>query len=86
MMELGATVCTARRAALRRVPGRRVVRERGRPAAAPRPRAPPRPRFEDTDRYARGRDRRRAAGGRPLPALGAGARSSARSPASRATA
>ena len=56
MMELGATVCRPRRAALRRVPGARgcaARRRRGRAARARRRRAGER--FEDTDRWARGR-------------------------------
>ena len=82
MMELGATVCRPRAPRVRRVSGRRgLPRAAARGAAA----AGRRSRFEDTDRWARGRVARRAAGGRGA----AGARASgasARWPVSSATA
>jgi A/G-specific adenine glycosylase len=68
MMELGATVCTARRPRCGACPVRRWCAARGpRPGAAPaRPRA--RQRFEDTDRWARGRIVAALVAGAPLPA------------------
>jgi A/G-specific adenine glycosylase len=54
MMELGATVCTARAPRCETCPVAAWCRSAGAPATAP-PAATSRPRFEDTDRYARGR-------------------------------
>jgi A/G-specific adenine glycosylase len=54
MMELGATVCTARAPRCDACPVAAWCASAGAPAAAP-PAAAPRARFEDTDRYARGR-------------------------------
>ena len=69
MMELGATVCRARGAALRRVPGGRWCASRGRVAASPsaRGRGAARERFEDTNRWARGRVVAALAAGEALP-------------------
>jgi len=53
MMELGATVCTARAARCGECPVAAWCASAGAPPAAPS--AGPRERFEDTDRYARGR-------------------------------
>jgi A/G-specific adenine glycosylase len=54
-MELGATVCGARRACCGGCPAERWCPSAGRVAVAPPRPAGSRPRFEDTDRYARGR-------------------------------
>ena len=54
LMELGATVCTARAPACAACPAA-SCRSRGRPASAPVVRRGERVRFEDTDRYVRGR-------------------------------
>ena len=64
MMELGATVCRAARAALRRLPGRATAARGGGGRAAPRAGAE---RFEDTDRWARGRVVAALLAGEPLP-------------------
>jgi len=67
MMELGATVCEARRARCDLCP-LTSCRSRGAPRR-PSPRAPSRrPRFEETDRYARGRVLAAAVAGAALPA------------------
>ena len=59
LMELGATVCQARRAACDRCPVKAgcAAAHRGGPRIPPRSKAhrTPRPRFEETDRYLRGR-------------------------------
>jgi A/G-specific adenine glycosylase len=67
MMELGATVCTARapRCAACPVAGDCA----GPDALEPPPPARPRPRFEDTDRWARGRVVAALLAGAPLPEL-----------------
>jgi A/G-specific adenine glycosylase len=67
LMDLGATICTARRPRCGICP-LTACPSRGRVADAPR-RAAGRPRFEDTDRYARGRVVAALAHGGPLPAL-----------------
>jgi A/G-specific adenine glycosylase len=54
IMDLGATVCTARAPRCDACPLAAACRSRGRTLAPPRPRAR-RERFEDTDRYVRGR-------------------------------
>ena len=54
IMDLGATVCTARAPRCHACPLAAGCRSRGRTAAPPRPRVR-RERFEDTDRYVRGR-------------------------------
>jgi A/G-specific adenine glycosylase len=54
-MELGATVCGARRARCGACPAAPWCPSRDRVAVAPRRPSGRRPRFEDTDRYARGR-------------------------------
>ena len=67
-MELGATVCTARRPACERCPvdGLSLTR----PCGCRAPASPPaeRVRFEDTDRYVRGRIVAALVAGEPLPA------------------
>jgi len=63
LMELGATVCTARVARCAACPLATGCTSAGRPAERPAP-ATPRPRFEDTNRSVRGR---------VVPALAAGA-------------
>jgi A/G-specific adenine glycosylase len=68
MMELGATVCTARAARCDACPAAAWCASAGAPAAAERARTP-RPRFEDTDRYARGRIVAALLEGAALPAL-----------------
>ena len=69
MMELGATVCTARAARCGACP----VAAWCASAGAPPPRRARRrgrgPRFEDTDRYARGRVVAALLAGEPLPVL-----------------
>ena len=68
MMELGATVCTARAARCGACPVAPWCASAGAPAgAAAAPRR--RPRFEETDRYARGRIVAALLAGEPLPAL-----------------
>ncbi len=68
MMELGATVCTARAPRCGACPVADWCAGAGAPAATA-PAAPPRPRFEETDRYARGRIVAALLGDAPLPAL-----------------
>jgi A/G-specific adenine glycosylase len=70
MMELGATVCTARAARCDACPVAAWCASAGAPAPA-RTALPasPRPRFEDTDRYARGRIVAALLEGAELPAL-----------------
>ncbi|HTE62922.1 MAG TPA: A/G-specific adenine glycosylase [Solirubrobacteraceae bacterium] len=68
MIELGATVCTARAPRCDACPVAAWCTSAGAPAAAP-PAAAPRPRFEDTDRYARGRIVAALLEDRALPAL-----------------
>ena len=63
MMELGATVCTARAARCGACPVAARCASAGAPPA-PRRAARPRPRFEETDRFARGRVVAALAGGR----------------------
>jgi len=65
MMELGATVCTARAPGCERCPVRRWC---ARLVAAPRP-ARARERFEDTNRWVRGQVVAALAAGRPLPRI-----------------
>ena len=86
MMDLGATVCRARDAALRRVPGGRVVRvARARRVARAAP-GRSRERFEDTARWARGRVVAALAAGEALPPdVARGAPARARWPGSSAT-
>jgi A/G-specific adenine glycosylase len=69
MMELGATVCTARAPRCAACPVAAWCAGAGAGAPPPRPRAAPRPRFEDTDRYARGRILAALLDGAELPAL-----------------
>ena len=66
MMELGATVCTARAARCAVCPIAGGCASAGRPAARPARRAP-RPRFEDTNRWVRGRVVAALAAGEGLP-------------------
>ena len=68
MMELGATVCTARAPRCDACPVRAWCASAGAPAPARGP-AAPRPRFEDTDRFARGRIVAALLAGAPLPDL-----------------
>jgi len=68
MMELGATVCTARAARCDACPVAAWCASAGAPAR-PAPAGRPRPRFEDTDRYARGRIVAALLAREPLPAL-----------------
>jgi len=68
MMELGATVCGARRPRCDACPIG-ACRSRGRVAPAPAGRARGAARFEDTDRYARGRVVAALAAGEELPDL-----------------
>jgi A/G-specific adenine glycosylase len=65
LMDLGATICTARAPRCEACPMTRCA-SRGAVAAPPR-RPGPRERFEDTDRYARGRVVAAVAAGEPLP-------------------
>jgi A/G-specific adenine glycosylase len=67
LMDLGATICTARRPRCQACP-LTGCRSRGR-VADPRPTGVRRPRFEDTDRYVRGRIVAALAEGSPLPVL-----------------
>jgi A/G-specific adenine glycosylase len=67
MMELGATVCTARAARCGSCPVAIWCASAGAPAPAPP--AAPRERFEETDRYARGRIVAALLDGETLPAL-----------------
>jgi A/G-specific adenine glycosylase len=66
MMELGATVCTARIARCAAGPLATGCASAGRPAERPA-RAAPRPRFEDTNRWVRGRVVAALAAGEGLP-------------------
>jgi A/G-specific adenine glycosylase len=67
LMELGATVCTARAPACEGCPAA-SCRSHGRPAIAPTARRPSeRVRFEETDRYVRGRIVAALAAGEPVP-------------------
>jgi A/G-specific adenine glycosylase len=66
-MELGATVCTARRPRCGECPLRRRCPSRGAVPAPERRQGPPRERFEDSDRYVRGRVVAALAAGEPLP-------------------
>ena len=68
MMELGATVCTARAARCGSCPVAAWCASADAPAPAPA-RTAPRARFEDTDRYARGRIVAALLAGADLPAL-----------------
>jgi A/G-specific adenine glycosylase len=68
MMELGATVCTARRPVCGDCPVATCCASAGTAAAPPRSRSG-RPRFEDTDRWARGRVLASLLAGEPPPAL-----------------
>jgi A/G-specific adenine glycosylase len=66
MMDLGATICTARRPRCERCPLAIPCASAGAvPVPAPAPRA--RPRFEDTDRFARGRIVAALAAGERVP-------------------
>ena len=67
MMELGATVCTARAPRCCTCPVEAWCEDAGQPRAAAA--SAPRPRFEDTDRYARGRIVAALLEGEELPAL-----------------
>jgi A/G-specific adenine glycosylase len=67
-MELGATVCGARRAACGECPARPWCPSAGRVVTPPRARGRRAVRFEDTDRYARGRVVAALAAGEGLPA------------------
>jgi A/G-specific adenine glycosylase len=66
MMELGATVCTARAARCEACPLASGCSSVGHPAARPA-RGAPRPRFEDTNRWVRGRVVAALAAGEGLP-------------------
>ena len=66
LMDLGATVCTARRPRCESCPLSGRCPSAGRVAEAPRSSAP-RVRFEDTDRFVRGRIVAALAAGAPLP-------------------
>ena len=66
MMDLGATICTARRARCEACPVARLCPSEG-AAAAPVTRSGARQRFEDTDRFARGRIVAALAAGEALP-------------------
>jgi A/G-specific adenine glycosylase len=66
MMDLGATICTARRPRCGVCPVAAECASAGAVAAPPRPRAA-RQRFEDTDRFARGRIVAALAAGESLP-------------------
>ena len=68
MMELGATVCTARAPRCGACPVAAWCASAGAPVPAREPTAP-RPRFEDTDRYVRGRIVAALLADEPLPAL-----------------
>jgi A/G-specific adenine glycosylase len=67
MMDLGATICTARRARCEACPVARLCPSAG-AVAAPVPRGAARQRFEDTDRFARGRIVAALAAGEAVPA------------------
>lgn len=67
MMELGATVCTARRAACDDCPAARWCGSRGAVAVPERAPAGSRERFEDTNRWVRGRVVAALAAGEDLP-------------------
>jgi A/G-specific adenine glycosylase len=69
MMELGATVCTARSARCEACPVSAHCASAGAPAAPARRAVRPRPRFVETDRYARGGVVAALVAGEPLPAL-----------------
>jgi A/G-specific adenine glycosylase len=69
MMELGATVCTARVARCGACPVARWCASAGAPVPAPARQRGPRTRFEDTDRFARGRVLAALVAGSPLPRL-----------------
>ena len=69
MMELGATLCTARRADCGACPVSAWCASAGSPLPPRRRSARPRPRFEDTDRWARGRVLAALLSGGPAPAL-----------------
>jgi A/G-specific adenine glycosylase len=66
MMDLGATICTARRARCEACPVARLCPSEG-VVAAPVARGGTRQRFEDTDRFARGRIVAALAAGEALP-------------------
>jgi len=66
MMDLGATICTARRARCEACPVARLCPSEG-VVAAPVARGSARQRFEDTDRFARGRIVAALAAGEALP-------------------
>ena len=66
MMDLGATICTARRARCEACPVARLCPSEG-VVAAPVTRGGARQRFEDTDRFARGRIVAALAAGEALP-------------------
>jgi A/G-specific adenine glycosylase len=69
MMELGATLCTARRPRCGLCPVAAGCASRDAPPSAPRARSSgPRPRFEDTERYVRGRVLAALVEGGPPPA------------------
>jgi len=68
MMELGATVCTARSPRCNACPVAAWCASAGAPATA-QPAVAPRPRFEETDRYARGRIVAALLDGAALPAI-----------------
>jgi A/G-specific adenine glycosylase len=68
MMELGATVCTARLPRCDACPVAAGCASAGAPAAPP-PATAPRPRFQETDRYARGRIVAALLEGKALPEL-----------------
>jgi A/G-specific adenine glycosylase len=69
MMELGATVCTARRTDCGTCPVAAWCASAGSEVRRPASRPRPRPRFEDTDRWARGRVLAALLAGGPEPAL-----------------
>ena len=69
VMELGATVCTARVARCPACPVAAWCASAGRPAARPRSPGAARPRFHETDRYARGRIVAALLAGEGLPPL-----------------
>jgi A/G-specific adenine glycosylase len=66
MMELGATICTARRPRCEACPLRRRCASAGRVVPGPPP-ARPRERFEDSNRWVRGQVVAALAAGRPVP-------------------
>ena len=69
MMELGATVCTARAPRCDACPVAAHCASAGAPPAPPRRATRPRQRFEETDRFARGRVVAALVAGEPLPAF-----------------